>query len=135
MVAASAWGTATRVPAAVSIAICQNRRLKLVAPAIPELKNRCPLTRLILKSGYSNLRFRYLFVVAEAKSVHQRRPSNCSAFRPNRSKKASHSVKKRHVFGAPAGPGRGLPVRLAGPYIGGEPFSGDINDIQGHREV
>src|SRR6185312_12810912 len=46
MVAASAWGTATRLPAAVSIAICQNRRRKLAAPAISELKNRCPLTRL-----------------------------------------------------------------------------------------
>jgi hypothetical protein len=51
------------VPAAVNIASCQNcrlqnRRLELVAPAILALKSRCPLTRLILKSGYSNLLFR-----------------------------------------------------------------------------
>src|SRR3954471_6391418 len=48
MVAASAWGTATRVPAAVSIAICQNRRWDQLAPAMPVLKKRCPFTRLIL---------------------------------------------------------------------------------------
>ena len=46
------------VPAAVNIAICQNRRLELVAPAIPALKIRCPLTRMILKSSYSNPLFR-----------------------------------------------------------------------------
>ena len=40
-------GAAPRLPAAVSIAICQNRCLELVA-AIPALKIRCPLTRIIL---------------------------------------------------------------------------------------
>src|SRR5437899_10281174 len=112
MAAASAWGTATMVPAAVNIAICQNRRLELATPAIPALKNRCPLTRLILKSGYSNLLFRQLFVVAEAKSVHQRRPSNSSAFRPNRSKKASQSVKRLPALApGPAPPDGALLVR------------------------
>jgi hypothetical protein len=30
----------------------------MIVPAILALKRRCPLTRLILKSGYSNLLFR-----------------------------------------------------------------------------
>ena len=64
----------------------------------------------------SNPVARYSFVVADAKSVHQRKPSNTGAFRPKRNKKASHSVKR---------PGHrrtvSLPVRLSAHYIGGEP--------------
>jgi hypothetical protein len=88
--------------------------------------------------------FWYLFVVAEAKSVHQRRPSNSSAFRPKRSKKASHSVKEalaecdvraltRHALvGSLQIPQRPSCAAFR-HYIGGEPFTGDINDIQGQR--
>ena len=36
---------------------------------------------------------RYSFVVADGKRVRQRKPYNFSAFRPDRSRKASHSVK------------------------------------------
>jgi hypothetical protein len=88
--------------------------------------------------------FWYLFVVAEAKSVHQRRPSNFSAFRPKRSKKASHSVKEAPAESDVRALTRHRLVRsLQIPlwpscaafrhYIGGEPFTGDINDIQGQR--
>src|ERR1700682_4295842 len=54
------------VPAAVKIAICQNRSLAMFAIEI-----RRPLTRIILES-----QSRYSFVVAEAKRVHQRKASN-----------------------------------------------------------
>ena len=45
---------------------------------------------------------RFSFVVADEKRVHQRRPYNFSAFRPDRSKKASHSVKSRLLNLAPS---------------------------------
>src|SRR6188768_2675619 len=99
MVAASAWGAAATAPAAVNIAICQNRCLEMVVPAILALTTRCPLTRIFLKSGYSSPLFSQLFVVAKAKRVQQRRPSNFSDFRHDRSKKASHSVKPRRPDG------------------------------------
>src|ERR1700730_13175705 len=54
------------VPAAVKIAICQNRSLAMFAIEI-----RRPLTRIILES-----QSRYSFVVADAKRVHQRKASN-----------------------------------------------------------
>src|SRR5215831_18233240 len=102
MAAASAWETVATEPAAVSIPTSQNRCLELVAPAILVLKNRCPLTRKPSNPGTRIHRLAKPFVVAEAKSVHQRRPYNFSAFRPDRSKKASHSVKRRPLDQTPS---------------------------------
>jgi hypothetical protein len=56
-------------------------------------------------------------------------------FGPIVAKKPHIPLKSCTFSGRRQDPDGGLPVRLAGPYIGGEPFSGDINDIQGHREV
>jgi hypothetical protein len=60
MVAASAWGAAATVPAAVNIAICQNRCREMVAIAVSALKTRFPLKRIFLKSGYATASDNYL---------------------------------------------------------------------------
>src|ERR1700754_4961732 len=93
---------AARVLAAVKIAIGQNRWPETFAPARFILKRRCPLTRIILKSTYLNYRsyVRWLSQRQNAfTSVGRLIPDNCSGFRPDRNKKASHSVKRRHLDG------------------------------------
>jgi hypothetical protein len=118
------------VPAAVNIASCQNRRLEIVAPAILALKTRCPLTRLILKSGYSNL------LSSDNYLLSQRRKAFTSVGLLIPALFAPIVAKKPHI---PLNGGRlGTSGRRSSSaafchYIGGEPFSGDINDIQGHR--
>jgi hypothetical protein len=129
-------------PAAVSIAICQNRRLELAAPAILALKSRYPLTRLILKSGYSNLLFRLLeSTSSDNYLLSQRRKAFTSVrlqipalFAPIVAKKP-HIPLKGGQLGVSAISGWRSSCAAFRHYIGDEPFSGDINDIQGHRKV
>jgi hypothetical protein len=122
-------------PAAVSIAICQNRRLELAAPAILALKSRYPLTRLILKSGYSNLYSSDNYLLSQRRkaftSVRLQIPA---LFAPIVAKKP-HIPLKGGQLGVSAISGWRSSCAAFRHYIGDEPFSGDINDIQGHRKV
>src|ERR1700675_3547198 len=106
------------VPAAVKIAICQNRSFAMLAIEI-----RRPLTRIILES-----QSRYSFVVADDKRVHQRKPSNpcvIPAFFP-----ASVTKKPHNTLNGPVAH-TNLPVRLFGTTLA-EAFSGDLHDIPSH---
>jgi hypothetical protein len=119
----------------VSIAICQKRRLEPAAPAISALKNRCPLTRLILKPVTR-------IYASDNCLLSQRQKAFTSVALLIPALFASIVAKKPHI---PLKGGRlagwvgtisgGLPVGGPCHYIGGEPFSGVINDIQGYREV
>ena len=75
------------VPAATKTAICQNRWLALLTLVLFKPKMRWPLTRKFPESRSSNPMFQYSFVVAEAKNVHQRKPSKLSVFAPSVTKK------------------------------------------------
>src|SRR3954462_7617649 len=72
-------------PAAVKTAACQKRSV-----AMSEIETQRPLTRLILDSKPE-----YLLVVTDRYDVHQRGAFQSCDFRGKRSKKASHSVKRR----------------------------------------
>src|SRR5260370_28276271 len=87
------------VPAAVRIAICQNRSVEM---ALLEIRRRLTRISLIPKSRLS-------VVVADVKRVHQQKAPADRSFRPKRSKKASHCVKRPAAFG----PGLRTPTRPA----------------------
>src|SRR5215203_3661130 len=71
------------------------------------MESRCPLTRII------PFGIQYQFVVAEPNRVNQRKASKACDFRFDRSKKASHSVKRRQLcagLGLPQALPRGIPI-------------------------